>query len=101
MLLTYRFIINILFPLIVILIFFRSWIKKEDKNRFKEKLFSSSFNIKKNLKKKLVWFHAASIGEFKSIVPLIKKMNEKNEFEFLITTVTLSSSQIIFNEFFN
>ena len=100
MLLTYRLIINILFPLIIILIFLRSWIKKEDKNRFKEKLFSSCFNARKNYKKKLVWFHAASIGEFKSIVPLIKKMNEKNEFEFLITTVTLSSSQIILQELF-
>ena len=74
---------------------------KEDKNRFKEKLFSSSFNITKNNNKKLIWFHAASIGELISIVPLIKKLNQKNKFEFLITTVTLSSARLITKEFSN
>ena len=101
MLLIYRYLINIFFPLIIIIIFFRTWLNKEDKNRFKEKLFSSSFNIIKNPDKKLIWFHAASIGEVKSIIPLIKKFNEKNEFEFLITTVTLSSSHLIIKELFN
>ena len=68
MLLIYRYLINIFFPLIIILIYFRTWFNKEDKKRFKEKLFSSSFNIIKNPKKKLIWFHAASIGELKSVI---------------------------------
>ncbi len=101
MLLIYRYLTNIFFPLIVILIFFRTWFNKEDKKRFKEKLFSSSFNIIKNHKKKLIWFHAASIGELKSVILLIKKLNEKNEFEFLVTTVTLSSAQLITKELSN
>ena len=101
MLLIYRYLINIFFPLIIIIIFFRTWLNKEDKNRFKEKLFSSSFNIIKNHNKKLIWFHSASIGELKSIIPLIKKLNEKKEFEFLITTVTLSSSHLITKKLFN
>ena len=71
---------------------------KEDKNRFKEKLFSSSFNIKRNYNKQLIWFHAASIGELKSIIPLIKRLDEKKPIEFLITTVTLSSSNLISKE---
>lgn len=98
MLLIYRYLINIFFPLIIILIYFRTWFNKEDKKRFKEKLFSSSFNIIKNPKKKLIWFHAASIGELKSVILLIKKLNEKNEFDFLVTTVTLSSAQLIKKE---
>ena len=101
MLLIYRYLINIFFPLIIIIIFFRTWFNKEDKKRFKEKLFSSSFNITKNHNKKLIWFHAASIGELKSIIPLIKKLNEKNKFEFLITTVTLSSARLITKELLN
>jgi len=101
MLLIYRFFINIFFPLFIIIIFIRTWLNKEDKNRFKEKLFSSSFNITKNNNKKLIWFHAASIGELISIVPLIKKLNQKNKFEFLITTVTLSSARLITKEFSN
>ena len=100
MLLIYRYLINIFFPLIIIITFFRTWFNKEDKNRFKEKLFSSSFNIK-NHNKKLIWFHAASIGELKSIMSLIKRLNEKNQFEFLITTVTLSSSYLISKELLN
>ena len=101
MLLIYRYLINLLFPLIILTIYLRTLLKKEDKIRFKEKLFSASFNIIKNNNKKLIWFHAASIGEFKSIAPLIKKLNKDNEFEFLITTVTLSSSQLIKRELFD
>ena len=101
MLSIYRFLINILFPIIIIVIFLRKFFNKEDKLRFKEKIFISSFNIQKNKKKKLIWFHAASIGEFKSIIPLIEKLNKNNNFNFLITTVTLSSSQLIKKEFFN
>ena len=101
MLLIYRYLINIFFPIIIILIFFRRWFNKEHKIRFKEKLFSSAFNVKKNHSKKLVWLHAASIGELKSIIPLINKLNEKNELEFLITTTTLSSSNLISEELSN
>ena len=95
MILIYRQLINILFPIIIVLIFLRVWFKKEDKDRYKEKLFISSFNITRNKNKKLIWFHAASIGEVKSIIPLIKKLNTNNKFEFLITSVTSSSSKLI------
>ncbi len=95
MLLIYRFLLNLIYPLIVIFIYFRIFLNKEDKNRYKEKLFSSSFNTIRNYKKKLIWFHVASIGEFKSIKPLIKELNKKNKFEFLITTVTLTSARLV------
>ena len=101
MLLIYRFFLNALFPLIILIIYLRTFFNKEDKFRFKEKIFINSFNISKNYKKKLIWFHAASIGEVNSIIPLINKLNEKKEYEFLITTVTLSSAKLIkklFNE---
>ena len=101
MLLIYRHLINILFPFIVILTFIRTKLNKEDKIRYKEKLFTTSFKVKKKIKKKLIWFHAASIGELNSIIPLIKRIDEKNNFEFLITTVTLSSSRLILKEFNN
>lgn len=95
MLIIYRCLINLLFPLIVIITYLRVLFNKEDKNRLKEKLFSSSFDVKKNYNKKLIWFHAASIGELKSIIPLIKILNKDRKFEFLITTLTLSSSKLI------
>ena len=77
-------------------------LKKEDPIRYKEKIFSSSFNVKKNNNKKLIWFHAASVGELKSIVPIIKNLNlSLKDFEFLVTTNTLSSSKIAKLEFKN
>ena len=71
MLLIYRYLINILYPLIILIVYLRTKFNKEDKKRYKEKLFSSSFNIKK-IKKKLIWFHAASLGELNSVIPLIR-----------------------------
>ena len=49
--------------------------------------------MEKNSKFKLIWFHAASIGEFKSIIPIIEKLDD-SKFQFLITTTTLSSSNL-------
>ncbi len=98
MLLIYRHLINIFFPIIIIVVFLRVIFDKEDKNRFKEKIFKSSFLISKNKDKQLIWFHAASIGELKSIIPIIKKLNKKGKLEFLITTVTLSSANLFKRE---
>jgi len=95
MLQVYRYLTYFLFPLFIILIYLRSIFNKEDKIRFKEKIFSSCFQAhSKN--NKLVWFHAASIGECLSILPLIDEINSKNKnINFLITTVTLSSSKLL------
>ena len=96
MLQVYRYLTYFFFPLLILLIYFRSIIKKEDKTRFKEKIFSSHFDIKKDNKKKLIWFHAASIGECLSIIHLIDEIsNRHRNINFLITTVTLSSSKLL------
>ena len=95
MILAYRIFTNILYPFLILFIYFRVLIKKEDPIRYKEKILVKFFNYKSLNKTKLIWFHAASIGEFKSIIPLIEKMNTKyNIFEYLITTNTLSSGNI-------
>jgi len=92
MILVYRIFTNILYPFLIVFIYLRVLLKKEDPERYKEKILVKKFNIKKNNNLNLIWFHAASIGEFKSIVPIIKKLNDKrNDLEFLITTTTLSS----------
>tara|TARA_B100000767_G_scaffold275542_1_gene313184 strand:- start:6819 stop:8102 length:1284 start_codon:yes stop_codon:yes gene_type:complete len=95
MILTYRILTTLIYPLLIILIFFRKILKKEDPIRYKEKIFTSNFNIKRKENLKLIWFHAASIGEFKSILPIIDDLNKNNNnLEFLITTTTLSSSNL-------
>ena len=96
MLQVYRYVTYFLFPIFIILIYFRSFFNKEDKIRFKEKIFSTHFKARKNISKKLIWFHAASIGECLSILPLVDKINTENKnISFLITTVTLSSSKLL------
>ena len=85
----------VFYPLIILITFFRIFLKKEDSKRFKEKIFSSHFKVKRDHNRKLIWFHAASIGELKSIFPIIKNLNTSQEnLEFLITSTTVSSSII-------
>ena len=92
----YRYLTFLLFPAFVILIYLRSIFNKEDQVRYKEKIFSSSFRVNRNAKKKLFWFHAASIGEVMSILTLIQEINISNKnIDFLITSVTLSSARLL------
>jgi 3-deoxy-D-manno-octulosonic-acid transferase len=95
MILLYRVLTTLFYPLFVILIYFRRFYKKEDLSRYKEKIFSSHFNVDKKNDKRLIWLHAASIGELKSIIPIINQLNKKyKKLEFLITTTTLSSGNL-------
>jgi 3-deoxy-D-manno-octulosonic-acid transferase len=91
MILFYRVLTTLIYPLLFIYIFIRKLKKKEDPIRFKEKILTSHFNVIKK-KTKLIWFHASSIGEFKSILPIIEELNINNNYEFLISTTTYSSS---------
>jgi 3-deoxy-D-manno-octulosonic-acid transferase len=92
MFLLYRFLINLVCFLSPIIIIFRILKKKEDIKRFKEKF--SITNLKRP-KGNLIWFHACSVGELKSIVPLIINFEKnKNVNNILITTSTLSSSKV-------
>ena len=95
MILAYRVFTTFLYPFLFIFIYYRKILKKEDPNRFKEKILVSHYRINKKDKSKLIWFHAASIGEFKSIIPIISQLNIKNRnLKFLVTTTTLSSGNL-------
>ena len=95
MLVVYRIIINIVYFLSPIIVVLRLIKKKEDPKRFKEKF---CFFTKKKIKGKLIWIHGASVGEFQSVVPLIEKYEKKkNIAQILITSNTLSSSEVISN----
>ena len=94
MIFLYRILTFFLFPVFVIIIFFRRFSNKEDKSRFKEKIFFNESFFPKG--KRVFWVHAASIGETNSVLPLIQKIIENdNKIFILLTTTTLTSSQII------
>ncbi len=91
----YRVLSTVLYPFLLLLIVIRKIQKKEHNKRYKEKIFPSKFNIIRKKDLKLIWFHAASIGEMKSIFPIIRELNKNyKHFEFLITTTTLSSGNL-------
>jgi len=99
MIIFYKFLTIIFYPLFLIFIFVRKIFKKEDPLRYKEKILPSHFKVNRINNTKLIWFHAASIGELKSIIPIVKELNNRNKnIEFLITTITLSSSNLIKDE---
>ena len=94
MFLAYKFLTSLLYPFLLILIFIRKYFNKEHQIRYKEKVFFSHFNVNRKDETKLIWFHAASIGEFKSIVPIIEELIKIDNIEILITTTTLSSGNL-------
>ena len=89
----YQIIISLILIFSPLILIYRIFKNKEDKNRFKEK-FSIQTKIRSN--GKLIWFHGASVGELMSIIPLLKKYEkEKSIHQILITSSTLSSSKVI------
>ena len=84
----YKILGFILIPIIKVNIKIRLKKNKEIKSRYKERFGCSNYNFKKN--KKIIWIHAASIGEFKSAHYLIQ--NYHNDFTLLITTTTVSAA---------
>ena len=99
MILFYRVLTHLIYPFLFIIVFLRVFLKKEDPKRYKEKILISHFYVKRNYDQKLIWFHAASIGEVQSIIPIINQLNKKNDkFNFLVTTITFSSGKYIKEE---
>ena len=97
MYLWYKIFTYLFFPFAPIYLYFRKLRKKEDSNRYKEKL--SKINTTRN-EGFLVWFHVASVGEAMSILPLIENCAQEQKIsKILITSITLSSGKILEKRF--
>ena len=96
MLFIYNLIFFFLHPLLIIFLKIRVLRNKEDKNRYLEKL---SY-LKSKPHPGVIWFHVASLGEIKSIHPIINYY-QKKKLKLLITSVTTSSYEYFKNNLEN
>jgi len=85
---------SLLHYLLLPYLYFRIIKKKESPIRFREKLGITNAQRYDGY---LIWFHCASIGELKSIIPIIDHYIKKNR--ILLTTSTLSSSEIFYKKY--
>ena len=83
----YKFVGFLIIPLIMINLRIRVINGKEDKNRFRERYGITKFRRPKG---KIIWIHAASVGEFKSASVIINNLSDN--FKILLTTTTLSAA---------
>ena len=87
----YNIFLYIVFLLSPIIFSVRLLNGKEDPKRFKEKL--CIYSRKNNLKS--IWFHAVSVGELMSIIPVLKILEKNRKIDqIIVTTSTISSAKI-------
>ena len=92
----YYLITKVLYYLLYPYLHLRILRKKECPLRYKEKL---GISLKTRNNGYLIWFHCSSIGELKSIFPIIDHYLKKNQ--ILVTTSTLSSNQVFQKKYYN
>jgi 3-deoxy-D-manno-octulosonic-acid transferase len=93
----YIFLTFIINYFLYLYLFLRLLKKKESPTRYKEKLCISS---KYKTDKFLIWFHCSSIGELKSIFPIIDHYLKKNT-QILVTTSTIGSNDVFQKKYNN
>ena len=96
MLITYQFLGFLFIPIIKLNIYLRILQHKEDKNRYYERYGISKI---KRPPGQLMWIHASSIGEFKSVSTIIDRLHK--QYTILVTTTTLTASNYAIDHFSN
>jgi len=92
----YYLITTLFYYLLYPYLYFRIIKKKECPLRYKEKL---GISLKARSNGYLIWFHCSSIGELKSIFPIIDHYLKKNQ--ILVTTSTLGSNEVFQKKYYN
>ncbi len=89
----YYYLSYFLIPAISINLLFRISKNKEDRSRYKERIGKTDIDYE--FRKKIIWLHAASVGEFKSCDLIIEKYYKN--FQILVTTTTKTSAEYVKN----
>jgi 3-deoxy-D-manno-octulosonic-acid transferase len=92
----YYLITKVFYYLLHPYLYFRILKKKECPLRYKEKL---GISHKTRNNGYLIWFHCSSIGELKSIFPIIDHYLKKNQ--ILVTTSTLGSNEVFQKKYYS
>ena len=85
----YNLLLYVLSPFIIIKLILYSF-----KNSIKDSFISSKLFGYKNINKKSIWIHAASLGEMKIAINICRYLIESGHKDILITSNTPSSKQI-------
>ena len=88
----YNFLLYVLSPFIILKLLIYSYKNSLSKSYLSEKLFSH-----KNISKKSVWLHAASLGEMKIAINICRHLIDNGHKDILITSNTPSSKKIFEN----
>ena len=89
----YRWATTLLSPFIVLYLRLRRQRGKEDSHRFKERFGIAGLPRPQG---KLLWIHAASVGESLSILPLMQRISDTYpEWHLLMTTGTVTSATMV------
>jgi len=90
LLLIYKILSVIFFPIVIIIVVFRIFQNKEINKRIKERFAIASV---KRPYGKLIWINASSIGEYLATISLIKKIRKiRPKTKILLTTNTKTSA---------
>lgn len=88
----YRVAVRALVPLLGLLLWVRAMRGHEETSHLRERRGISALPRPSG---KLVWIHAASVGEMRSVLPLAQSLLEKNpDLTCLITTVTVTAARM-------
>jgi len=90
----YRFLTVLLSPVIDLFLFVRKLKNKQDPAKYKERF---GYATEKKPKGKLIWLHAASLGEANAILPVVEEILKKYEkkVSILFTTISFNTTEAV------
>lgn len=95
--LTFILLLIVFLPLILIVVIINKKWREDILERFC--IYDNKISFKD---KKIIWFHAASVGEIQALLPVLKEIKKIcNDYDFVITTTSINGKKKIKKEIHN